>query len=143
MMAIQVNFYSLGDTTQQLYWQFCCRLLQKVYQQKHDVYVHCAEQHSAQQLNIQLWTFNDISFIPHSFADVPITLSPMIYIGYSNQIPQTTDILLNLSPTVPDFFQHFSRVLEVVTPTTRDAGRQRYRQYQQQHCQLQTHQLDQ
>lgn len=142
-MPIQVDFYILNNQRQQDFWLFCCRLLQKVYLQKQSVYVHCADHNSAQQLNTQLWTFNDISFVPHSLNEFPTDLTPMVRIGYTQTTPTVTEILLNLSNAVPAFFQQFSRILEVITPETTTAGRERYRQYQQHHCELQTHKPNQ
>jgi DNA polymerase III subunit chi len=140
-MPSQVSFYILQDERQPAYWQFCCRLLQKIYQQKSNVHVHCSDPQSAKQLNVYLWTFNDTSFIPHCFADDPMTITPMVRIGYAHHTPQTSEVLLNLSDTIPAFFQQFSRILEIVTPQARDQGRNHYRHYQQHHCQVETHKI--
>jgi DNA polymerase-3 subunit chi len=44
------------------------------------------------------------------------------------------DLLINLSQSLPDGFQNFQRVIEIVSSEEQDAdaGRQRFRLYQQQ-----------
>ena len=139
-MVTRVDFYILNDERQQAFWMFCCRLLQKIYLQKHNVYVHCANGEAAKQLDSQLWLFNDISFVPHRLQEGPaVELSPMITIGFNNTTPPVHEILLNLSDSVPDFAAQFSRILEVVAPQTSAAGREHYRYYQQQHYETHIH----
>lgn len=142
-MVARVDFYILNDERQQAFWMFCCRLLQKIYLQKHNVYVHCASSDTAKQLDNQLWLFNDISFVPHRLQDGPIVeLSPMITIGFNNTTPEVNEILLNLGDNVPDFAGQFSRILEIITPQASAAGRERYRYYQQQQYQVHIHKLN-
>lgn len=141
-MAPQVDFYILSDERQQAYWQFCCRLLQKIVQQQHDVHVYCADPQHAQHLNTMLWTFHDTSFVPHCVLEDTITLSPMVYISATDEAPKTSDVLLNLGETVPAMFQQFTRILEIVSPQHREQGRAHYRHYQEHHCLLESHKIN-
>jgi DNA polymerase III subunit chi len=90
-----------------------------------------------------LWTFKEESFLPHDiYPNVPHSLAP-IRIGYTPQVCQGMDVLINLTGTVPSFFEQFKRIVEIVddTPFARQAGRGRYRFYRERGLELRVHNI--
>ncbi|WP_158080874.1 DNA polymerase III subunit chi [Pelomonas sp. KK5] len=116
---------------------YLCRLLRKVQRSGARVGV-CGPANLLMRLDAALWTFEPLEFVPHlrvapgsppapRMADTPILL-----VEHPQDLPHR-DVLLNLDSDMPPDFEQFARVLEVVSqdPMQMDAGRQRYRQYQQ------------
>ena len=139
----KVDFYLIPESSKQEQFRFASRLLEKAYHQNHQVYVHVANAADAHQLNDQLWTFRDISFVPHGLVGEKLESTPPIQIGYDNNSGIHQDILLNLSQGIPNDYATFNRVIEVVfnDPQTRQAARGRYKQYQSEGCEIETHDL--
>jgi DNA polymerase-3 subunit chi len=76
------------------------------------------------QLDAALWSFSPVDFIPHcSLADDArlIEASPVIF-SDSIQPSVHRQVLLNLADFVPEGFEEFARVIEIVDSD--DAGRQ-------------------
>jgi len=139
----RVDFYILDTTHEQARDLYVCRLTEKAWQQGHRVYVHLPSRPVAEKLNRVLWTFRDVSFIPHDlYPDATDGLAP-VYLGYLPESPSGMDVLINLSPQIPIFYHQYARIAEVIDadPAHRQAGRARYRQYQQAHCALHTHKI--
>jgi DNA polymerase-3 subunit chi len=75
------------------------------------------------QLDAALWSFSPVDFIPHcSLADDArlIEASPVIF-SDSIQPSVHRQVLLNLADFVPEGFEEFARVIEIVDSD--DAGR--------------------
>ncbi len=138
-MSIQIDFYILADQTGRE--QLACRLAETAYQRNHRVYLHCDSDTHARQLDDLLWSFRQGSFVPHS-TDLNDSVSPVL-IGYDSSPPESTDVLINLASEIPDFFDRFNRVLEIVDqhPDTLRQSRQRFKFYKQQGFQPNTHKL--
>ena len=66
-----------------------------------------------------------------------------VTIGWSALPELADDVLLNLDSRVPDGFERFARVAEVVggSDPARAAGRERFRRYRAVGCELKTHRL--
>jgi DNA polymerase-3 subunit chi len=143
-MSTRIDFYILKDNQPSTRAQVACRLIEKAYQQKHQIYVHTESLEAAEYFDEFLWSFRDDSFLPHQvfYGDV-ITPSPTIQIGYLTTPPPITDILINLTNQAPPFYAKFERMLEIVAndENLRKAARKRYRLYQTQGCQLSSHEL--
>lgn len=119
---MRIDFYLLENATKssQNTLLFICRLIDKAYQKKHQVYVYLTDKNLCKQLNDLLWTFQDSSFIPHQeyaadsatsqcdTPNVPVLLSCLQPPGNYN------DILVNLSDNIPIFYQKFARAIEIV-----------------------------
>jgi DNA polymerase-3 subunit chi len=103
-----VDFYHLSNpTTRDV---FLCKLIEKVFLRKHQLYIFCATEQEVQVLDDLLWTFKDTSFIPHGRTDKTVQLG-------CGPIPQYhQDILINLSNTIPENYQQFKRILELSSP---------------------------
>lgn len=137
----QVDFYILEQHRypDQLVWQ----LVDKAYQQGLKIQIHTCDQTSAQAIDDRLWTFSDISFIPHALYQQEVPTDSQVLISWQDH-PQThTDVLMNLATDIPDAVENFARIIEIVAADdeSRQYARQRYRNYRDLGCDLKTHNI--
>ena len=141
-MPGQVDFYVRSGASTNALELFACRLVEKVWQRGHAVLVLAASDSAAQRLDDLLWTFRDESFVPHRRlgADDPPVTEPVV-VGTPGLWKGVLDVLLNLTPDVPDESTRAVRIVEVVPDSGpgRDAGRRRYREYRDRGFELRTH----
>lgn len=139
-----VSFYILADEGPGAAARLACRLAEKAHLQGHRLYIHAADAGAAADLNQLLWTFRQGSFVPHALAaDLDRDDSTPVALGAQSEPPAGwDDVLINLDAEVPAFFSRFRRALEIVTPATRAAARQRYKFYQDRGYSLKTHQVE-
>jgi DNA polymerase-3 subunit chi len=139
-----VDFYILHASSRQASDRFVCQLTNKVWHQGYSVYIQCDSFPRAEQLDVMLWTFKDESFLPHEIypSTSSIATTPIL-IGYTTNVYQNTDVLINLSETVPTFFEQFKRIADIVenSPSLRESGRNRYRFYKDRHYELRVHEI--
>jgi len=138
-----IDFYLTTATTPNEQMRFTCRLLEKAYSQQYTSYVHVANQAAAQTMYDMLWTFRDISFVPHALVDGANSDNAAIIIGSDAKPLQQHDILVNLHPEVPAFFTSYKRVIEVVYQDKewQKLARQHYKLYQNDGYEIKTHDL--
>jgi DNA polymerase III subunit chi len=139
----KIDFYLIIEQTENERLRFACRLLDKAYQQNHQVYVHVANESDANTFNNLLWTFRDISFVPHDLVGGKNSENTPILIGFDNKPENTNDILLNLDHQIPDFFTKFERVVEIVSQDKelQKKARENYSYYKEQGFKIETHDL--
>lgn len=130
----RIDFYLLAAGEKPT--SFACRLAEKAYRQGHRVYLLTDSAAEACSLDQLLWTFRQGSFVPHAVfaeeteadaADHPVG------IGWG-PVPVTfDDVLINLSSKVPEGFERFQRVVELVDveASARELSRERFRCYRQ------------
>ncbi len=140
-----VNFYLLNTHDQDDVYRFLCRLVDKTYQQQQQAYIHAFSLQEAQRIDDLLWTFRDISFIPHQIEEAtpgPIPVS--ITIGTEAPKKTSYDILFNLTHEVPHFFSKFSRIIEMVSEEKicKTHARKKYKVYKEENCSLTTHNIN-
>ena len=125
------------------HYLFACRLLEKAYLRGHQVFVYCNNQQEAEGLDELLWTFKENSFIPHNLQGEGPEKPPPIQIGYEKEPHGFSEILLNLADSIPDFWQRFQRIMEIVPneETAKERSRDHYKVYRANRCLLQTHSL--
>lgn len=143
-MPINITFYLIPYASIEASGLYICRLTEKVYKKNHRIYILTSTEHETRNLNDLLWTFKDISFIPHNiYEENPISSSP-IQIGSSKEQPGNhNDVLINLTQDVPECYANFKYILEIVpnNTTARESSRNKYKFYQQQGCKLETHNI--
>lgn len=132
-------FYLLDKTPIEARDYLACRLVNKAWQQGFSIYLHCIDLEVAARLDDLLWTFRDISFIPHALTTDDLK-SPVCIGWEENPIP-TYEVLINLTDSMPHFFEKFQRIVEIVPnePHAKSTARQKYKTYQKVGCELQTH----
>ena len=141
----RVNFYIIENGSAEATQLFICRLTEKAWLQDNAIYIHAPSQQLASQLDEDLWTFSQASFIPHQLA-AEETGDKTVLIGHqaTASIPNTHhDVLINLDHQIPSFFSQFERVAEIVAAdeASKEKGRERYRFYKDRGYALETHKL--
>jgi len=139
----KVDFYILAGSGTSAREAMACKLIEKVYQLQHRVYVHTESQQDAQRLDELLWTFRPGSFIPHSIYSTGSNIDTPVVIGYQEHTPEIDDVMLNLTHEVPLFFSQFNRVAELVDgdENARTQARSRFKFYKDRGYELDTHDL--
>lgn len=112
---------------------YACRLLRKAFSSGSQVVVTGgAEQLEA--LDTALWTFGALEFVPHchgtSQGERVQARSPIV-LSESPPAAPHRQVLVNLGAAVPEGFERFERLIEVVTQDDGDRGqaRQRWKHY--------------
>lgn len=143
-MPPRIDFYVLpdaGPTGRQL---LACRLAEKAFRQGHRIVIHTDTREHATLLDDLLWTYKDISFIPHATGDGPEAQHAPVLVSHAGErLPGGATLLINLAAAVPADFEHFERVAELVDQSdeVKQGARQRYRQYRDCGCTPHTHTL--
>jgi DNA polymerase-3 subunit chi len=111
---------------------YACRLLRKAVGSGARVLV-TGEPDSLKQLDIALWTFSATDFVPHCDLDgeaAVLALSPVILAPSLTSTPHH-EVLLNLGQFVPDGYERFQRVIELVgiDDEERQMARARWKHY--------------
>lgn len=143
-MSTRVDFYVIADAEPRARNKFACALAEKAFGLGNRVFVHCGDAAEAEALDALLWTFRDRAFVPHArAADERAAVDEPVVVGHLEPAPEPRDVLINLSPEVPPWFESFARVAEVVSedPVVKAAGRERYRVYRSRGCEPTTHQI--
>ena len=146
MFTTTIDFYLLNTVFQEDRYRFSCRLIDKAFLQHKKIFIQVNTAEEGQRFDELLWTFRDISFIPHRYLEVDSTIDPLltIHIAVNKPVELHADILLNLSTRVPDYFSTFSRIIEVVSEENepKNQSRQKYKFYKTQQCHLMTHHIN-
>lgn len=129
-MTITIDFYLLTEPSFEATLRPLCHLVEQHYQPDARIYIHTPSRTITQQLDDLLWTFHDISFLPHASIDnnpndVPILL------GDANTANPSGNLLINLTSTVPNFYANFKKILEIVPSEdlAKAEARKRYKFY--------------
>ena len=140
----RIDFYILDRSSNEARLTLACRLAAKAVEQDLEVLINAETETDAARLDELLWTFSQGSFIPHrNLKDAAARDEGEPVLIGSGRVPQTGrwELLINLSPEVPEFFSRFERVAELVgaEPENKAAGRERFRYYRDRGYELQTH----
>lgn len=111
---------------------YACRLLRKVVGNGASAIV-TAWPRMLQQFDQLLWTFSPTDFIPHCLFNAgksQLSASPIILATSIESVPHHA-VLLNLGEQVPQGFERFKQVIELVTSDEQDrkTARGRWKQY--------------
>lgn len=137
----RADFYVLPEQADAA--RFSCSLASKAWREGHRPHILAASRDAALGLDELLWTFQDISFVPHGLMDdddrdqVPVT------IGWPELPLPGGDLLINLSNRPPEHAAGFQRVAEIVAgdPEQRQLARDRYREYRDRGFELHSHEI--
>jgi DNA polymerase III subunit chi len=113
---------------------YACRLLRKAVGSGAKVAV-TGEGAMLRELDVALWTFSPLEFIPHCLGDgaspqAVIDASPLVLCESAQTAPHH-EVLVNLGDPVPAGFERFERLIEVVTQdeADRQQARNRWKHY--------------
>lgn len=143
----KVDFYLLAGNGQNAREVMACKLIDKIYQLNHKVYVHTDSPQDASRIDEMLWTLKPGNFIPHDIIsdkrNTEESAKAPVIIGHEKSAPQIHDVLINLTHEVPLFFSQFKRVAEFVDAedSHRSLGRTRFKFYKDRGYELDTHEI--
>ena len=125
----QIDFYIIEDTASEAWLRYACKLVEKAYTLGLRIHIHTADESMTMQMDNLLWVFRDRSFIPHQRSCAENELCA-VTLNHQQDSTQR-DVLVNLSPQVPEFYDQFERVVEVVgnNDSMKQQGRERFRFY--------------
>jgi len=129
----QVSFYTgVSDRL-----PYLCRLLRKAQQSGAQIGV-VGPLKLLERLDAALWSFEATEFVPHLKLVQGQGVPPMlegtpIVLAETASALKHREVLLNLGAEVPEGFEQFARVLEVVSldATQKQAGRARFKLYKE------------
>lgn len=112
---------------------YACRLLRKAVGTGAKVVV-VADPDSVTRLDADLWSLSPTEFLPHCTGATNGSVqsrSPIVLVGHAGEAADANGVLVNLAGSVPDGFERFERVIEVVSTDAadRDLARSRWRYY--------------
>ena len=142
----RIDFYVLDSADDARRLTVVCKLAEKAAGTGERVFVHADEVSVLEALDASMWTFRANSFVAHGIvreSEIE-TLDSLDPVQLSCAAPASDrTLLINLAREVPLFFSRFERTLEVIdqSDTVRDAGRSRYRFYQDRGYPLKHHAL--
>jgi DNA polymerase-3 subunit chi len=117
--------FNVSDTT-----AYSCRLLRKAQSRGARVTVMGPRQRLL-DIDQKLWALSATAFVPHAWSDAPaevLVASPIILCESLPQNAQRSDsILLNAWPEVPQTYEAFDRVIEIVGLSEQDRAQARLR----------------
>ena len=114
---------------------YACRLARKAVGSGAKV-VLVADRNAIAQLDIDLWALSATDFIPHCVVTevTPASVqkrSPVVLVPVASCVPEHSGVLVNLTDAVPQGFERFDRLIEVVSADVddRNMARGRWRHY--------------
>ena len=142
----EASFYILPTHSLSDRFIFACKLIEKAYRSGQFCYVYTDSLQQSQQLDNQLWTFRENSFIPHQLYnddDKAPDYQQTVLIGTQTPPENWQKLIFNLSSNYPGDLMKTDRVLEILdnNEALKQAGRQRFRQYKQDGFTISTHKI--
>ena len=133
----RADFYILTDNKSPE--RFVCDIATKIWKLGHTIYIHTLSKEEAAKIDDLLWTYQDISFLPHCLvgsSTAPVT------IGWEDT-DDYNQVLINISQKTPVFANSFSRIIELVAgePSIKQQARARYKEYRELGFELYSHDI--
>jgi DNA polymerase-3 subunit chi len=130
----QVDFY-VGSSNKH---HLACQLAAKAFSQKLPVVIYTNDSSEASTVDKMLWTIPAIAFIPHCQSNHELAAETPIIIAHTPQKFRSSEVLINLQPESPIFFDEFGRLIEIVTEDEEDKSnaRIRWKYYKDRGCTL-------
>ncbi|MDP1968157.1 MAG: DNA polymerase III subunit chi [Burkholderiaceae bacterium] len=111
---------------------YACRLLRKAVDKGARVIV-TAQPELLRELDVALWTFDALEFVPHcrAGAEPAMLAASAVVLAASLESPAHQQVLVNMGEEVPSGFERFERLIEVVGQDEEDrlSARRRWKHY--------------
>lgn len=143
-MLPKVNFYILSSQSEQGRHTFACKLAEKAFRLGFKCYLLVDNLEQAERLDRLLWTFRANSFVPHVIYQNELPNSNNAALIGTQQAPELwRHTLINLSTKLPENIEQSEQVFELLDndESHKQAGRERYRQYQALKIDINTHKI--
>ena len=143
----KVDFYLISNQVADARFKLASRLSNKLLRLEQKTLVVTEDQQQCENLSRIMWSFSDTSFVAHErlsqdSASCNINISSITDVKIESKA--NFDVLINLSNIMPNFNQHFSRIAEIVEfdEPVKKLARQRYKIYQENGFELDTHTIE-
>jgi DNA polymerase III subunit chi len=140
---MRVDFYVLSQDMPDARLRWACKLAEEAAEQGSRVYLQTAGHAESQRLDDLLWTYKDGGFLPHEiFAGNPASHPRvMVMLGEAAAPSSHRQLVVNLTNAVPAELEQYERLAEIVDtdPERKRTARERYKQYRERGCTLESH----
>ena len=138
-----IDFYILKTSSAPKHDLFACKLTEKIYKNGHSLFINTRDLKQGQQFDAMLWTFRELSFIPHSLKNHANNDQVQLAYDITPDEQHTHCVLLNLADQVPKFFSSFPRVAEIVSQSgeQKKYARERFKFYRDRGYKINTHDI--
>lgn len=106
---------------------FACRLAKRAHDEGRRLIVYAPQPSLANEFDRQLWSFSQLSFVPHVQAGHALAGETPIVIAQNDEALPHHEALLNLSDEPPPFFTRFEHLREIVSMDDEDRAKARER----------------
>ena len=122
---------------------FACKIAKRAYEDGRKLIVYAPSARLADEFDRLLWTFSQLSFVPHVKAAHPLAAETPIVIATDESGLPHHDSLLNIGDEPPPFFSRFDALREIVSGDTDDraSARERLKFYKARGFAIQTHDM--
>src|SRR5688572_14299430 len=140
-MPPRVDFYLIEEAGDAARLRIACKFAEKAYLAKQKVVVFSDDASLLPRFDEMLWTFGDGSFVPHDTVTAGKPCEAPVALTSGTPPEDHADVLINLSGSVPAFFEKFERVPEFLGARReiRGSGRERLKAYRGKSIEPQTH----
>lgn len=126
----QIDFYILQQAVSiDARLTFSCKLTAKAFENQNSILLYTPNKNLQEKLNTLLWTYQDISFLPHQLSTTPVDPNISIFIGEYK--PKPYQVLINLTEEIQECFFEYERILEVISQDIVQQGRDKFRKYRE------------
>ncbi len=141
-MRARADFYIVAESV--VPNRFICQLADKVRNEGYNIYIHAASREQAATIDDLLWTFRDISFVPHASIDSAERTNCPVVIGWEGEDPLQRQVFINLSGNLPEHPETYERIIEVVPSdqAERQQARLRYKDYRARGLEMHSHNIE-
>tara|TARA_B100001250_G_scaffold130132_1_gene110897 strand:+ start:1492 stop:1899 length:408 start_codon:yes stop_codon:yes gene_type:complete len=124
--------------------KFACIIASKAWSAGNYVYMYTESEDVTKRMDNLLWTFRDISFLPHEIYNETENDGAPVTIGHGEHFPNHSQVMINLNNKVPEFANKFNRIIEIVESNEKkkEIARLRYRQYKKDAYEIHNHKID-
>ena len=122
---------------------FACRMAKRAYEDGRKLIVYAPSPKLADEFDRLLWTFSQLSVVPHVKANHPLAAETPIVIASDDSGLPHHEALLNIGDDPPPFFSRFDALREVVSGDADDRtrARERLKFYKLRGFDIQTHDM--
>ena len=106
---------------------FACNLARRAFEDGRKLVVYAPSSKLADEFDRLLWTFSQLSFVPHVKVAHPLATETPILIASDDTHLTHHEALLNIGDEPPPFFSRFDALREVVSSDLEDRARARER----------------
>ena len=136
----RIDFYDIVQSPRHQLEGLVCKLCHKAYDAHQKVLLFTHDAIQTEKLDRLLWISDDESFLPHDQQEQAGLITPIL-INHQADPRGERDLLINLSPQIPDWFAQFNRVIELVTDSNKQQARAHYGFYKDRGYPLEHHKL--